>query len=792
MSKRLVGLVGQPDNPNAITNNTRSYRYSESKTTLPSIKGDYVFNEKSRMSFLYSRYFSPAQPNVSQWPGTVPSDGWNTDVKIQYFRLNYDYILRPNLLNHITLGFNKRNLIENPGNVNNISDDVRKAMDFPGVLTSSVPGKTVKYNANYVTFGTHVATDSRQRTVDFKEQLAWIKGRHSLKFGFSYLKGMYRRLDYNDAFGVVNYSGSATSNTSVYGGQQGSAWAAFLLGVSSGGDFRYPGDTAFFWPYYAWYVQDDFKVSKKLTLNVGLRYEIPVPKEERHLNNSNFCPTCPNEAAGGLPGAMVYAGVNGQPSRFGQTRMNALGPRLGLAYELTPTTVIRAGGSIYYQPSREDGNADNGIQGFGGTYAPAGNYLASGISMRHSTGFLPFDSLIQANKPPVETPAALSAARLNQGVFYYNPQAGRAPYFGDWQFSVERTVTQSSVARVSYHATVGNKLLSRKQVQNQLDPKYWAIYGTSLGQSVSSLMNSASGRALLDANGFRLPYPNFPTNLQLQQALRPFPQYSGVDSNAGGQNDGHMTFHALEASFEHRFNQGLYLLASYTFCKLISNTDGEDANRGDGSGQNQYNRALDKAVGIQDTPHNLRISYVYELPFGRGKRFLGDMPKALNFALGNWRVSGIHTYVSGRAMGIGSGQNCFGGCGTARASFAPGAGDTIPLINPAWSSDPSVAYSVPYLNKAAFIRPANMQFGNTPRRIAQLRNPWTVNEDLAILKNFNITERKYFEFRASGSNGFNRHLMGGPDTNMDSNTFGMITGNGSSGREIQFGLKFYF
>jgi hypothetical protein len=194
VSKRLVGLVGQPDNPNAITNNTRSYRYSQSKTTLPSIKGDYVFNEKSRMSFLYSRYFSPAQANVSQWPGTVPSDGWNTDVKIQYYRLNYDYILRPNLLNHITLGFNKRNLIENPGNVNNISEDVRKAMDFPGVLTPSVAGKTVKYNANYVTFGTHVATDSRQRTVDFKEQLAWIKGRHSVKFGFSYLKGMYRRL----------------------------------------------------------------------------------------------------------------------------------------------------------------------------------------------------------------------------------------------------------------------------------------------------------------------------------------------------------------------------------------------------------------------------------------------------------------------------------------------------------------------------------------------------------------------------------------------------------------------
>ncbi len=792
LSKRLVGLLGRPDNPNAITNNTRSYRYGTSQTTLPSIKGDYVFNEKHRANFLYSRYFSPAQPNIAQWPGTLPSDNWNTDTKIQYYRFNYDYIIRSSLLNHITFGFNKRNLIENPGNTNNIDESIRKAMDFPGVLTPTVPGKTVKYNADYVTFGTHVATDSRQKTYDFKEQLAWIKGRHSTKFGFNYLRGMYRRLDYNDAYGVVGYSGAATSNTSAYGGQQGSGWAAFLLGVSSGGDFRYPDDTEFFWPYYAWYAQDDFKASKKLTLNFGLRYEIPVPKQERNLHNSNFCPTCSNAAAGGLLGAMVYAGVDQQGSRFGQTRMNAFGPRLGFAYELSPKTVIRGGGSIYYQPSREDGNADNGIQGFGGTYNPPGNYLASGISMLNSTGFLPLNSLINANKPPVSTPAALSAALLNQGVFYYNPTAGRAPYFGDWQFTIERTITNNSLFRASYHATIGNKLLSRKQSQNQLDPKYWSIYGTSLGQSISSLMGSPTGSALLAANGFRLPYPNFPQNLSLQQALRPYPQYSNVDSNAGGQNDGHMTFHALETSFEHRFNHGLYMMASYTWAKLISNTDGEDANRGDGSGQNQYNRALDKALGIQDSPHNFRLSYVYELPIGRGKPLLANMPKLANLLLGNWRVSAIHTYVSGRALGIGSGQNCFGACGTARASFAVGAGDTIPLVNPAWSSDPSVAYSVPYLNKAAFVRPANMQYGNTPRRIPQLRGPKTINEDLAILKNFHVTERQYFEIRASGSNAFNRHIIGGPDTNMDSNTFGLITSNGNSGREIQFGLKFYF
>ena len=132
----------------------------------------------------------------------------------------------------------------------------------------------------------------------------------------------------------------------------------------------YSGDFTYFAPYYAWYVQDDFKVSRKLTLNIGLRYDLPVPKEERNHHNSNFCPTCANPGAGGLPGAMEFIGIGPASgvSHWGEAKMNAWGPRLGLAYQLDGKTVIRAGGSFYYQPTREDGNADRGTQGFGGWF----------------------------------------------------------------------------------------------------------------------------------------------------------------------------------------------------------------------------------------------------------------------------------------------------------------------------------------------------------------------------------------------------------------------------------------
>src|SRR6201999_1668300 len=129
---------------------------------------------------------------------------------------------------------------------------------------------------------------------------------------------------------------------------------------------------------------------------------------ERHLHNSNFCPTCPAAAFNNIPGAMVYAGQNGSPERFGDTRMNALGPRLGIAYQLDTKTVIRTGGAIYYQPPREDGNADNGIQGFGGTFGATGNYLSNGISFLTKNGWTDFAAQIKNLKPPISDPQTLT------------------------------------------------------------------------------------------------------------------------------------------------------------------------------------------------------------------------------------------------------------------------------------------------------------------------------------------------------------------------------------------------
>ncbi len=784
-AKRLIALLPEVDNPNAIANNYRSRSYSTALSSLPSIKFDYVFNDKHRISYLYSHFYSPATPSINALEG-VPGTGFPSESTVDYHRLNDDYTISPTVLNHITLGLNLRHILEAPGYVSLFPTDLAKATYLPGTVTPLAPGTSSTYSTSLATWGNSVFTDSRQRTIDFKEQVVWVKGKQDLKFGFQYLRGIYRRLDYNGAYGTASFSAAGTGNPNV--ATSGSDWASFLLGVASGGGFRYPDDTAFHWPYFAWYVQDDYKMTKKFTVNVGLRYELPVTKEERHLHNSNFCPTCPDAAAGGLPGAMVYAGVNGQPDAFGQTRLNAFGPRLGFAYQLDTKTVIRAGGSIYYQPAREDGNADNGIQGFGGTFGAISNSLSNGVSYLVKNGFTSFGPQIAALKPIITDPAVLTASLSNQSPFYYNPTAGRVPYYGDWNFTIDRTVTASSVFRASYHATIGNKLLSRQQNQNQLDPKYWAIYGNLLGQPVSSVLTNP----IVIAAGFKLPYPTFPTNLQLQQALRPFPQYASIGSDAGGQNDGHMTFHALESSFEHRFDHGLFVLVSYTFAKLISGSNGEDANRtSDGQVQNQYNRRLDKAVASQDTPHNIRISYVYELPFGRGKRFLGHANALVFGVLGGWKVSAIHTYVSGTPLMINCNQNFFGAGANARCSFAPGATTgQIPLLNPDWTK--ANAFTVPYFNNAAFILPPNMVYGDTGRRLSFLRTPWTVQEDVSLIKNLSFARSSGWRYGRSASNALNRVTFGSPNTTQSSSQFGLFTGQGNSPRNIQMGARFSF
>jgi hypothetical protein len=766
VAQAILKHLPLPDNPDVVFQNTVS-RINGTRTPgenqgVYSIKGDYIFNDKFRVNGLFSRQYFNSYTLTGPIPGPL-AEAFQEFGDSKYIRLNADYVIKPNVLNHFTFGHNRRNLGEGP---NLLVDDpnYRQATLIPGVSADKAPNYS-KYNTEFGNYGGHVNTISPGRTTNFSDQVAWLKGRHTMKIGFEMMQINYRRIDCNNCVGVVTTGAGSTARPNQ--ANSGIDYAGFLLGLASSANFSFGADIDFGFKYYAWYFQDDIKLTKKLTLNAGLRYDLPFPRLEKDRQNSNFNPSIPNPGAGGLLGALEFAGDG--PGRSGRDRLqfvrkNGFGPRLGLAYQITPKTVIRAGGSITYDSIREDNNADTGITGFGGGFSAVTNYLSSGIAFRFNQGFNVTPDLVNAARPVRIDPTI----GLNGSPSYKAGESGMPGYYIDYNFTIEHSITPNTLVRGSFHANNGVKLRMGQNF-NQLHPMYLALYGDLLSSPLSTAMNNP----IVINSGFRLPYPGYPTNLQLTNALRPFPQYSGV---SGDTLSGHSTYNALETSLEHRFSKGLYASASYTFSKWLNAVAGADV----------YEKQTDKVIAGTDRPHILAFSYIYELPVGKGKRFLSNAHPVVNGIIGNWTISGVQRYQSGNPIGIGCGQNLFG-AGSARCSLVPGQ----PLKNPNW--DPKSQTS-PYLNRAAFEQPPNRVYGNMASSIAQLRQPVQMNEDLAVSKFWGLgKEGRTLEFRASAFNVANRHLLGGLSTGLTGATFGQFsTPQSNQARNLQFGLRVSF
>ncbi len=613
--------------------------------------------------------------------------------------------------------------------------------------------------------------------------MAWIKGSHSLKFGFTFMKQDYRRVDCNGCMGEANYSRSTTGLPGA-AGQTGSSYAAFLLGMPDNGRYNFSGDFSYGEPYFAWYVQDDYKVTRKLTLNLGLRYDLPFPKAEKNGKQSNLCLHCSNPAAGGILGALEFAGEGpGRTgrSRFTDVRKNSFGPRFGLAYQMTPKSVVRAGGAVYYLPMREGANADRGTDGFGGfsTFASPDGGVSPAFSV--NSGFP-----AALRRPPIIDPG------LNLfGTAPYMPRyAGLAPYLYDWNFTLEQGIGTHMVVRGSYQATMGVKLFAGRELINQVDPKYL---------SLRDLLFLPVGSDAAQTAGIKLPWSSFQLNRNVAQALRPLPQYTGISQSVDGDPSGHSTYHALTVSAEHSYANGLWFLTSYTFSKLISNTQGGNPGlggflgAGDVGTQNGYDRRADKAISNQDVPHHLVLAYSYDLPVGKGRKWLTNSHPVAQNVVGGWKVSGVQNYQSGYPLRVVSNQNVGLFSGTIRANIVSGQS----LKNPNYKGDPNAA---PYINPAAFSRPANFTFGNSGANLPGLRNPVLLSEDVTLGKDFFLfSEKRRLEFKSSFFNIFNRTQFGGVVGTspgiinlVESPAFGAITNQANRPREIQFSLRLVF
>jgi hypothetical protein len=583
--------------------------------------------------------------------------------------------------------------------------------------------------------------------------------RHSLKMGF---EGRLFRVNVREAQGngVFNFSQSFTQgpDPNRASATAGNSIASLLVGTGSGNLLQNSKNTATQSYYLVGYIQDDWRVTNKLTLNLGLRYDIDTPRTERYNRTNYFDPFVASPLARTVPqfpnltGGLVFVGVDGRPRHQYKWDRNDFAPRLGLAYQLTPKTVIRAGYAHLFGISHQAAH---------GTFGSSG-YRVNNQWVGSADGITPLNLLrnpFPLGFPPV--PGSRNGLLTETGSSIDMVlQDTVTPWSIQWNFNVQREIPGRILLEVAYVGTRGLQLARNGEgglSLNQLTPDLLAL-GSRLNESVDNPFFGQVNRGVLAT-----------PRVGRRQILRPFPQFDGLTPlfSSGASSN----YHSLQITATKRFSHGLQFEGSHTWAKNI------DVGM---SHQNSYDIRISRSLADIDLAHRFVMGLVYELPFGRGRRFGGAVSRPLDFLLGGWQFNGIISFQSGAPLAI-------------------SANNTAGLLNPATRPNnngksgkldgPVHSRLNAYFDRSVFSQPAPFTFGNLGTRLPDIRNDGIRNFDLSGFKEFRITEKLRTQFRAEFLNAFNTPRFGGPNTSVTSSSFGVITSQANTPRQIQFALK---
>jgi hypothetical protein len=643
------------------------------------------------------------------------------------------------------------------------------------------------------------AYNEAQNTFDIQDNYLWTKGRHSITFGFQWqalednentpLTGTQAGFTFSNAETENFSNNTAVPNT-------GAAYAGFLLGLvdSSTVTQNAVAETGGRYKTYAWYVQDDFKVNRRLTLNLGLRWNIWSPFSEVHNVMSFFNPTLSNPAVGGIPGALQFAG-NGTDGCNCKTPVKQHdvnpGPRLGLAYQLGDKTVVRASYSIFYAHAGGVGGRANGRQGLsqlgfdnnGGlssvsTGQPAYNWNSGYPGYPLNPPFINpgygIGYITAAAGALLPFPAGPSTA---QTVTFGDPNfGGKAPYYEDWSINIQHSFTPNWVLSASYSASAGHWLPGAAvagPMTDQIPVQYLPLQ--SLLTSTLSATTLAQAQAIFP--NIATPFPNFTGTIG--QALKPFPQYGSISDP--WLDVGNSSYNALQITLNHRFSQGLSVMFNYAYSKELDDLVGvRDPNKD----------FLEKGPGTIDHPSVVAATLVYLLPFGKGHQLSGGI---LSPAISHWQISALFTYQGGAPLAITG--TCTGG-GIIDAScypnYAPGFSGSV-WQNGSFGSGGANVNSTAYLNKTAFVDPPAYAEGSIPRSAPYgLFAPHNADVDVSVRREFPIHERIKLAFQADAFNINNAVHFSAPGAGIDSTSFGTFTATANSPRKLQFSARVSF
>ncbi len=605
-----------------------------------------------------------------------------------------------------------------------------------------------------------------------------IAGKHTLKFGAEFMRMTLNYAQTNTPTGVFNFTPAFTAQNGINPGlSPGLGLASFLLGYPDSGSASSPSLVAAQQLYPAVFGNDDWHVSSKLTVNMGLRWEHSGPWTERYNRLSYFSPTQLNQplyAQGvSVPGNLSLVNSPGDSYRSNiYPNWHQYAPRLGAAYQITSKTVFRGGYGIFWLPNNvawDYSPNNNSINSYNTAYLAS---VFTGVPANSISN--PFPQGIIA--PPGRNPA-YATTLLGQSInapLLNNPYG----YAQQWNADIQQQFGNGFLVDIAYGGAKGTHLPVESPQLNQLPDQYLSL-GSSL---LDSVPNPYYG--LITSAGSSLAQPT----VQRGQLLRPYPEYTGVQ--ASGNGTGNSTYESLQVKAEKRFSGGNSILVAYTHAKLISDTDtitGWLEAGGTGGYQDFNNLRAEKSLASFDVPDRLVVSYVLDIPVGKGRKFLNHSNALVNGTIGGWGVLGVTTLQSGFPLHFGVNTNnsdSFGG--GQRPNVVPGCNKSI---------SGSIQQRLnEYFNTSCFVGPAQATFGDESRTDPNLRSPGIANWDFSAFKSFPLQKEgpASIQFRAEFFNIFNRVQFGYPGQTQGQSTFGVITSQINNPRLVQFALRASF
>jgi hypothetical protein len=657
-------------------------------------------------------------------------------------------------------------------------------------------------------------------TLSINPMVSKIMGKHNLKAGFEFRMLRNNYYQSNDPAGLFQFNANMTAANPANGnnptpgtntaGSTGNGFASFLLGYGDSGSVTEPARTADQNLYKAFYAGDTFQLTKKITLNLGLRVDLQGDWTERFnrivaLNTTEASPlltidpalgSMVNPATGktfaNLKGGYDLVASSRHSSRSAFPSWNHAEPRLGLSYQFDKNTVIRTGYGIFYLPVDVRWND-----------APHNLFINSFVTPWQTVktdGVTPLNTLFNPFPGGIIPPFGRNQALIdvqgngNEAALPNNP----APYVQQWNFDIQRQLPGNMLFDIAYAGSKGTHLPMHDQNLNQMPDQFLPTgapspANTAIINSLTQIVpNPFAGNCTGCTGPLQSGSMGTQSTVKQGQLLLPFPQFDGIAMAEPDNRDS--IYHSMQLKVQKRFAAGAQVLATYTVSKLIDDTNSEinwlEASPVSWNDSNANNLRSERSLDAFDVPQRLVLASVLDMPFGRGKKYGSNLNGVANKLVSGWGIDTIITFQRGFPIII-------GGCpGPLSNSGIPNAGCARPdRTAPSHQTSGSVNQRLAdWFDTAVFTKPADFSYGNDSRTEPNIRTDGVKNFDFAFFKNtkFGPDERLGVEFRAEFFNGFNHPQFNPPDSGFGDSNFGRVGGQYNLPRLIQFALRFTF